>query len=69
MQKIDRDALSVNEKLPQLKFRHFEKYKLSFKKCKLIHDSGQQQTDLKTFNSSTSYGTMMHVHHVQFVIF
>ena len=61
--------LSVNEKLPPLKFLYFEKYKVSFKNCSFIHDSDQQQIDLETFNSSTSPGTMVHVQHVQFVIF
>ena len=56
--------LSVNEKLPPLKFRYFENYKISFKNCSFNHDSGQQQIDLNTFNSSTSPGTMVHVQHV-----
>ena len=61
--------LSVIEKLPPLKFRHFEKYKISSKHCKLFQDPGQQQIDLETFNSSPNPETMVHVQHVQFVIF
>ena len=61
--------LSVNEKLPPLELRYFVKYKISFKNCSFIYDSGQQQIDLETFNSSTSLGTMVHVQHMQFVIF
>ena len=53
--------LSVNEKLPPLKFRYFEKYKISFKHCRFIHDSDQHKIDLETFNSSTSPGTMVHM--------
>ena len=46
--------LSVNEKLPPLKILYFGKYKISFKNCSFIHDSGQQQIDLVIFNSSTA---------------
>ena len=35
----------------------------------LVHDSDQQPVDLETFNSSTSPGTMVHMQHMQFVIF
>ena len=63
------NILSVNEKLPPLTFRYFEKYKISFNSCSFINDSGQQQIDLETFNSSASPGTMVHVQRVQFVIF
>ena len=63
------NILSVNEKLPPLKFRYFEKCKISFKHCSFIHDSGQQPIDLEAFNSSTNTGTMVHVQQVQFVIF
>ena len=52
-----------------MKFRYFEKYKISFKNCSVIHDSGQQQNDVKTFNSSNGPGTMVLVQHVQSVIF
>ena len=61
--------LSVNEKLPPLKLRYFEKYKISFQNCSFIHDSGQQHIDLKTFNSFINLRTTVHVQHVQFVIF
>ena len=61
--------LSVNEKLPPLKFQYFEKYKISFKHCSFIHVSGQPHIDLETFNSFTSLGTTVHEQHVQFVIF
>ena len=61
---LHHNILSV--KLPPLKFRYFEEYKISFKNCSFIHDSGQQQIDSETFNRSTSPGTMVHV---QFVIF
>ena len=64
-----KSILSVNEKLPPLKFRYFEKYEISFKHCSFIHDSGQYQIDLEIYNSSTSPGTMVHMQHVQFVIF
>ena len=60
---------SINEKVPPLKFRYFEKYKISFKNGSFINDSGQQRIDLETFNSSTCPGTMVHGQHVQFVIF
>ena len=63
------NILSVNEKLPPIKFRYFETYKISFKNYSFIFDSGQQQIDFETFKSSTSLGTMVHVYHVQFVIF
>ena len=52
----------IYTQLPPLKFRYI-------KIVVFIRDSGQQQTDLWTLNSSTSPGTMVHVHHVQFVIF
>ena len=61
--------LGVNENIPPPKFRYFEKYKISFKKLNSIYDSGQWQIDLVTFNSSTRPGAMVHVMHVQFVIF
>ena len=61
--------LSVNEKLPSLKFQYFEKYKISSKHCSFIHESGQPHIDLEIFNSSTSLGTTVHEQHVQFVIF
>ena len=60
---------SVNEKLPPLKFRYFEKQKNYLKTCSFIHDSGQQQIDSEILNSSTSPGTMVHMQRVQFVIF
>ena len=63
------NILSVNEKLPPIKFRYFETYKISFKSFSFIYDSGQQQIDLETFKSSTNLGTMVHMHHVQFVNF
>ena len=66
---ISLSVLRVNEKLPSLKFRYYEKYKISFKHCSFIHDSGQQQIDLETFNSFTNLGTMVHVQHIQVVIF
>ena len=62
---VSENILSVNEKLPPLKFRYFEKNIISLKNC----SSGQHQIDLETFNSSTSPGTMVHVQHMQFVIF
>ena len=34
-----------------------------------MHDSGQQQTDSEILNSSFGTGTMLHVQHVQCVIF
>ena len=43
--------------------------KKSFKNYSFIHDSGQQQIDLETFNSFISPGTMVHVQHLQFVVF
>ena len=56
-----RNKLKVNEKLPPIKFRYFETYKISFKNCSFIYDSGQQQIDLEIFKNSTSIGTMVHV--------
>ena len=61
--------LSVYKKLPPLKFRYFEKYICIICSKSFFHDFGQQHIGLETFNSSTSHGTMVQVHHVQFVIF
>ena len=61
--------LSINEKLPPLKFQYFGIHKNSFKTFSFIDDSGKRQIDLVTLNSSTSPGIMGHVVHVQFVIF
>ena len=64
-----KNILSVNKKLPPLKFRYFEKYKISFKNGSFIHDFVRQQIDLQTFNNSTSLGTIVHVQLVIFELF
>ena len=60
-----RHILSVNEKLPPLKFRYFENYIISFKTFSLNHDSVQSRIDSLTLNRSSSPGTIEHVLHVQ----
>ena len=61
--------LSVNEKLPVLKFQYFRKYTIQPNGYFCNHVSGQWQTGLEKNASSTSTGTMVHVMHVLFVFF
>ena len=60
-------TLSVNEKLPVLNFRYFEKIYNTAQRLLLQSCSGQQRTSLEKNTSSTYPGTMVHVMHVLFV--
>ena len=64
-----RDILSVNEKLPVLKFRYVGKYTIQLDGYFCNHVFGQRRTGLEKNISSTSPGTMVHVMHVLFVVF
>ena len=61
--------LSVNEKLPVLKFRYFGKYTIQPDHFFGNHVSGQRRTGSEKNTSCTSPGTMVHVMDVLFVIF
>ena len=61
--------LSVNEKLPVSKYRHFGKFIIQLDGYFCIHVSGRRQTGVEKNTSSTSAGTMVHVMHVLFVSF
>ena len=61
--------LSVNEKLPVLKFRYFGKYTIQLDGFFCNHVSGQRRTGLEKNTSFTSPGTIVHVMHVLFEFF
>ena len=63
------DILSVNEKLPVLKFRYFRKYTIQLDGYFCNHVSGQRRTGLEKNTISTRPGTMVHVMHVLYVFF
>ena len=61
--------LSVNEKLPVLKFRYFRKIYNTARRLLLQSFSGQRRTGLEKNTSSTSPGTKVHVIHVLVLFF
>ena len=60
--------LSLNEKLPVSK-HYSRKYIMQTDGYFNVHVYDQRHTGLETKTSSTSHGTMVHVIHVQFVVF
>ena len=63
------NILSVNEKLPLLKFRYFETYKRNLDSYFTFRVSGQLQTRLEQYNRSLFPATGEQLLHVHFVIF